>query len=97
MLKKHFSKSLPQEIDPVSGRRPGERGIWQRRFWEHFIRDESDFDQHLAYIHENPVRHGYVTHPGDWRWSSYRYYRGRYRDAVQRFVGNPDGRFGERM
>ena len=38
----------------------GERGIWQCRYWEHCIRDERDFENHLEYIHFNPVKHGYV-------------------------------------
>ncbi len=58
----------------------GERGIWQRRYWEHLIRDEEDLERHVDYIHFNPIKHGLVTRPGDWPWSSYhRYVRlGRY-------------------
>jgi len=44
-----------------------ERGVWQRRFWEHAIRDQSDFDAHLDYIHYNPVKHGWVQRAADWR------------------------------
>jgi len=43
----------------------GERGIWQRRFWEHVIRDERDFERHVDYIHYNPVKHGYVARAAD--------------------------------
>ena len=39
----------------------GERGIWQRRFWEHAIRDEEDYARHMDYVHFNPVKHGYVS------------------------------------
>ena len=54
----------------------GEYDLWQRRFWEHVIRDESDFARHADYIHYNPVKHGLVTRPVDWRWSSiHRYIR----------------------
>jgi len=49
----------------------GERGIWQRRYWEHTIRDENDFARHIDYIHINPVKHGYVTRVGDWPHSSF--------------------------
>jgi putative transposase len=49
----------------------GERGIWQRRFWEHTIRDEEDFEQHCHYIHYNPVKHGLVNCPRDWPHSSF--------------------------
>ena len=43
-----------------------EYGIWQRRFWEHQIRDEIDLARHVNYIHYNPVKHGWVTRPVDW-------------------------------
>ncbi len=39
----------------------GERGIWQRRFWEHALRDEGDYARHMDYVHYNPVKHGHVT------------------------------------
>jgi putative transposase len=51
--------------------RKGEHGVWQRRFWEHHIRDEIDLEQHVDYIHYNPVKHGYVERPSDWAWSSF--------------------------
>jgi len=47
------------------------RGVWQRRFWEHTIRDEEDLENHFDYIHYNPVKHGLVARPGDWPWSSF--------------------------
>ncbi len=47
------------------------RGVWQRRFWEHMIRDEDDFDAHFDYIHWNPVKHRYVHHPCLWKHSSF--------------------------
>ena len=50
----------------------GERGLWQRRFWEHSIRDETDLEQHFDYIHFNPVRHGHAMHPAEWPWSMFR-------------------------
>ena len=45
--------------------------FWQKRFWDHVIRDDRDFENHLHYIHSNPVKHGYVTDPRDWKDSSY--------------------------
>jgi len=48
-----------------------ERGIWQRRFWEHMIRDERDFRAHVDYVHLNPVKHGLVQAPGEWPYSTY--------------------------
>ncbi len=50
----------------------GEHAIWQRRFWEHQIRDEQDLEKHVDYIHYNPVKHGHATRPADWPWSSFR-------------------------
>ncbi len=54
-----------------SRKKRGERLIWQRRFWEHKIRDDRDYAYHCDYIHYNPVKHGYVTAPVDWPWSSF--------------------------
>lgn len=50
----------------------GELGFWQRRFWEHLIRDDDDYARHMDYIHFNPVKHGYVGSPADWPYSSFR-------------------------
>lgn len=66
LFKSQFSKSLPTSIDTRKGRRKGERGIWQRRFWEHSIRDDEDLDRHIDYIHWNPVKHGLANKPEDW-------------------------------
>lgn len=52
--------------------RKGERGVWQRRFWEHAIRDEADFAAHVEYCRINPVKHGLVAEPEAWPWSSFR-------------------------
>ena len=51
--------------------RRGEKTVWQRRFWEHLIRDEEDWRRHVDYIHFNPVKHGLVNAPEDWPYSSY--------------------------
>ena len=47
------------------------RSVWQSRYWEHVIRDEEDFRQHVEYIHYNPVKHGYVRSPSEWPYSSF--------------------------
>ncbi len=49
----------------------GSLKFWQKRFYDHVIRDEEDLANHLHYIHYNPVKHGYVTHPEDWPYSSF--------------------------
>ena len=54
--------------------RKGEVAIWQRRFWEHQIRDENDLRRHVDYIHYNPVKHGLVQDIEDWPWSTYHKY-----------------------
>jgi len=58
----------------ASRHRKRERGIWQRRFWEHQIRDERDLQRHVDYTHYNPVKHGLVERVEDWPWSSYHRY-----------------------
>ena len=58
----------------VSRYRSGEAAVWQRRFWEHTIRDDEDFRRHFDYIHYNPVKHGLVILPEDWEWSTFRRY-----------------------
>lgn len=60
---------MRESISPIQKNRR-ERSIWQKRFWEHLIRDPLDFEHHVNYIHYNPVKHGYVTHPIDWPFSS---------------------------
>ena len=71
LIKQRFTKSLPDGVSPISTTRKGERLVWQRRFWEHHIRDEEDYENHLNYIHFNPVKHGYVSDPDDWPHSSW--------------------------
>jgi len=71
-IKSRFSRSLPKE-ERLSARRiaKGERGIWQRRFWEHTIRDDEDFARHMDYIHYNPVKHGHARRVCDWPYSTF--------------------------
>ena len=72
LIKRQFLRGVPHG-ESLSARRQlkGERGIWQRRFWEHAIRDEDDFAAHVDYIHYNPVKHGYVKRVADWPHSSF--------------------------
>jgi putative transposase len=67
LIKATFSRALPMEETRSRSRvDKRERGIWQRRFWEHQIRDESDYARHVDYIHINPVKHGLVERAIDW-------------------------------
>jgi REP-associated tyrosine transposase len=72
LIKSHFARSIPKTewLGPVRQAR-GERGIWQRRFWEHLIKDERDFQRHVEYCYINPVRHRHVTRVQDWPFSSF--------------------------
>jgi putative transposase len=64
-----------QEGAPTRGReRHRNRGVWQKRFHEHWIRDDRDFARHFDYVHYNPVKHGYVDSPAKWPWSSFHRY-----------------------
>lgn len=63
-------------LEPDEWRSPvrvakGERGIWQRRFWEHAIRDDDDYARHLDYVHFNPVKHGHATSVAQWPYSTF--------------------------
>jgi putative transposase len=75
LIKAAFSRALPIS-EPISTSRSskGERGIWQRRYWEHTLRNENDFARHVDYIHFNPVKHGHVTRVADWPHSSFHRY-----------------------
>ena len=72
LIKANFSRLIPKgEVRSESRVKRGERGIWQRRYWEHYIRDENDFERHVNYIHWNPVKHGLVRNVKDWPYSSF--------------------------
>ena len=78
LIKQHVTRQCAERtLDaPISRsrQRRGEGAIWQRRFWEHLIRDDTDFRNHIDYIHYNPVKPGYVTQPGDWSFSTFHGY-----------------------
>ena len=71
LIKAGFSRQLPK-LEQINDSRKskGERGIWQRRYWEHLIRDEKDFERHVDYIHYNPVKHSHVKRAVDWPYST---------------------------
>ncbi|MBI5462714.1 MAG: transposase [Gammaproteobacteria bacterium] len=72
LIKAFFARNLPAvEFHSEIRRRRGERGIWQRRIWEHLIRDEADYRAHMNYVHFNPVRHGLVERVRDWPYSTF--------------------------
>ncbi|ARU58098.1 transposase [Oleiphilus messinensis] len=71
-IKKRFSKAIPKtEGLSVVRQRKGERGVWQRRFWEHTIKNEADYRYHVDYVHINPLKHGLVDNVKDWPYSTF--------------------------
>ena len=80
LIKAGFSRQIPK-TEQINKSRASkrERGIWQRRYWEHLIRDDNDYQAHVNYIHYNPVKHGYVKQANHWPHSS-----------IQRYIKNGD-------
>jgi putative transposase len=74
VIKRHFTLSLIDHGVPLSRDHRGEYRLWQRRFWEHTIRDEEDLARHVDYIHYNPVKHGLVRAVAEWPHSSFHRY-----------------------
>src|SRR5882757_2613128 len=75
LIKSGFSRGLaPSHSRSASKIYKREKGIWQRRYWEHAIRDDEDFERHVNYIHFNPVKHGLVGRVCDWPHSSFHRY-----------------------
>ena len=78
-IKYYFSKHCEEKyyahlMQSFSREKRGSKPIWQKRFYEHTIRDEKDYQEKLTYIHTNPVKHGYVENINDWQFGSL-YYR----------------------
>src|ERR1700676_2592823 len=66
MIKSGFSRGLADDPRRTASKiAKRDKGIWQRRYWEHAIRDDGDLARHVDYIHFNPVKHGYVSRVGD--------------------------------
>ena len=75
LIKSRFSRAIaPTERRTKSRIAKRERGIWQRRYWEHLIRDDADLRAHIDYIHFNPVKHGYAPSAAAWPHSSFHRY-----------------------
>jgi putative transposase len=98
LIKRGFSRHLPDDAPRTPSKiAKRERGLWQRRYWEHAIRDEADLARHIDYIHFNPVKHGLVSRVCDWPHSSFKKYvtRGVLPPDWGGSVGEISGRFGE--
>ena len=96
LIKARFTKRLLNAGVNIAKDHRGEHKLWQKRYWEHTIRDDKDFEAHVNYVHINPVKHGYVSRAIDWPHST-----------IHRYVENGtlpkdwacapnDGDFGER-
>jgi putative transposase len=96
-IKGHFSSALIDAGLHLQRRPNGDLALWQRRFWEHTIRDETDFARHVDYVHFNPVKHGLAPRVRDWPHSSFhRYVReGLLPDDWAGDVGDDGTDFGE--
>ena len=93
-IKKHFTQSwlaLGGAEKPLTASRQQRRrrGVWQRGFWEHTLRDEQDYARHFDYLHYNPVKHGLVACPRDWPYSTF--HRWVKRGAYEAHWGCPSG------
>ena len=97
LIKSRCSRSLNEAGLTLQRNRKGEYNLWQRRFWEHTIRDDSDFETHVNYIHYNPVKHKLVSRVTDWPYSSFhRFVRSKHLDRD--WAGDSvviEGSFGE--
>jgi putative transposase len=98
LIKAGFSRAFAgDERRSASKINKREKGIWQRRYWEHSIRDDDDLERHIDYIHFNPVKHGYVSRASDWPHSSFSRYvaRGLLPMDWGGDINNMKGDFGE--
>jgi len=93
-----FSRVAEQRTRFGESAEQGERGIWQRRYWEHTLCDDGDVARHVDYIHFNPVKHGHVRQVKDWPYSSFHRMvrQGVYPEDWAGDLGDVEGHFGER-
>ena len=97
-IKAHFTRALIKSGVKIPCDRRGEYRLWQRRYWEHTIRDDIDLQRHVDYVHFNPVKHGHVARVADWAYSSFHRYarEGALSDDWAGSIQQDDGRgYGE--
>ena len=92
-----FTRAMLKSGTSIMRDARGEYQLWERRFWEHTIRDDGDFERHVDYIHFNPAKHGLVQRVADWPYSSFHRYveRGVLPMDWAGVVGGENGSFGE--
>ena len=71
MVKARFSRRLAKSSAGISCNEQGEYNLWQRRYWEHTLRNERDLQQHMDYVYYNPVKHGWVRQVAQWPYSTF--------------------------
>ncbi len=90
-VKSNFTREYKRKLNET-----GPVHVWQKRFWDHVIRDERDFENHIHYIHYNPVKHGYVNDLNSWDHSSYALWRARgLYDSPKEWIEPRDNLWGE--
>jgi putative transposase len=95
LIKARFTRHLLREGVSLEKDHRGEYGLWQKRFWEHTIRDDRDLLAHVDYVHINPVKHGYATRVIDWPHSTIHRYVERGSLSRDWACEPQDGVFGE--
>jgi REP-associated tyrosine transposase len=97
-IKGLFTRHVARSGMSISRDQRGEFDLWQRRFWEHTVRDDGDLARHVDYIHYNPVKHGFVTRVDDWPYSSFHRYvrQGVLPEDWAGDLAETSGSFGER-
>jgi putative transposase len=95
LIKARFTRHLLRVGVQMAKDERGEYGLWQRRYWEHTIRDDRDFESHVNYVHFNPVKHGHVTRAIDWPHSTLHRYVERGLLPADWAGVSPEGEFGE--
>ena len=95
LIKERFTRYLVRDGVNIAQDERGEYQLWQRRFWEHTIRDDRDLESHVNYVHFNPVKHGHVTRAIDWPHSTFHRY-GAHGSLPTHWAGvSAEGEFGE--
>ena len=95
LFKSRFTRSIVKAGLAVRRNAKGECDLWQRRYWEHTIRDDADYQKHVDYIHWNPVKHGYVDRVIDWPHSTFHRFVAEGVYSSDWGGGTTDGAFGE--
>jgi putative transposase len=95
LIKARFTRHLVRVGVQIAKDERGEYRLWQRRYWEHTIRDDRDFESHVNYVHFNPVKHGHVMRAIDWPHSTFHRYVARGLISADWAGDSPEGVFGE--